>query len=101
MCLFHNKCWRINGHLAGQNTLFIKEVFLLSRIKVKIGTAVRSVRGTVILQLTKKIESIDHFQTTFDTIKFSMHIEARLRGHKERKLNDHVYSFWGKFELQN
>ena len=27
----------------------------------------------------------------FDVLKFSM--AAKLRGHKERKLNDHVYSF--------
>ena len=30
-------------------------------------------------------------QTTFDISKFSL--VARLRGHKQRKLNDHVYSF--------
>ena len=29
--------------------------------------------------------------TTFDMLKFS--IAARLRGHKQRKLNDHIYSF--------
>ena len=29
--------------------------------------------------------------TNFDILKFS--IAARLRGHKQRKLNDHVYSF--------
>ena len=30
-------------------------------------------------------------QTTFNTLKFSL--ASRLRGHKQRKLNDHVYLF--------
>ena len=36
--------------------------------------------------------SINYGQwTTFDILKFSM--AARLRGHKQRKLHDHVYLF--------
>ena len=30
-------------------------------------------------------------KTTFDILKFSL--ASRLRGHKQRNLNDHVYSF--------
>ena len=52
-------------------------------------------RGTIILQLTKTNRiNIDHFQTTFNTLRLIMHMAARLRGHKERKLNDMFIHFF-------
>ena len=48
-------------------------------------------------QCNQKKRGLRAQKTVFDILKFSLAV--RPRGHKQRKLNDHVYSFFCLFPL--